>query len=181
MEDRATMVSLARRALQHFEAKTTDQADAPLRMPVDAYINPERYAAERERIFKHLPIALALSLELPDAGDYKSMRVLDTPVLMVRGADGQARAFLNICPHRGSPVCEPGKGNARVFSCPYHAWVYDHQGRLTGRYGEATFGEVDEEARGLIELACAERCGVIWVMLTAAEAKLAAGRETGDG
>ncbi len=169
MEDRATMVSLARRALQHYEDKTTDQADAPLTMPVDAYINPERYAAERERIFKHLPIALGLSLELPTAGDYKALTVLDTPVLMVRGEDGQVRAFLNICRHRGATVCTPGRGNTRVFSCPYHAWVYDSHGRLTGRYGEATFGEVDVEARGLIELSCAERCGVIWVLLTQGE------------
>lgn len=169
MEDRATMLGLARRALKHYAAKTTDQADAPLHMPVDAYVNPERYAAERERIFKHLPLALALSLELREAGDYKALRVLDTPVLMVRGEDGLVRAFLNICRHRGAPVCEVGKGNSRVFTCPYHAWVYDRQGHLTGRYGEATFGEVDVQSHGLIELACAERCGVIWVMLSPGE------------
>ncbi len=170
MEDRATMVALARRALRHYEAKTTDQADAPLHMPVDAYVNPERYAAERERIFKHLPLALALSLELPRTGDYKSMSVLDTPVLLVRGEDDRVRAFLNICRHRGAVVCEAGRGNSRVFACPYHAWVYDHHGRLTGRYGEATFGAVDAEAHSLIELPCAERCGIVWVMLSQGEA-----------
>jgi len=169
MEDRATMVDLARRALRHFENRTTDQAAAPMSMPVDAYVDPERYAAERERIFKHLPIALALSLELREPGDYKAMRVLDTPILMVRGADGRVRAFLNVCRHRGAPVCRTGTGNARVFTCPYHAWVYDQQGQLTGRYGEVSFGEVDAQTRGLIEFDCAERCGLIWVILTPGE------------
>jgi len=169
MENRDTMMQLARRALQHRQASTTDQADAPMDMPVDAYVNPQRYTAERERIFKHLPLAMALSLELPAAGDYKALTVLDTPLLLVRGEDNTARAFLNVCRHRGAVVCPPGTGNARVFSCPYHAWVYDRAGKLRGRYGDDTFGEVDDAALGLLELPCAERCGVIWVMLSQGE------------
>ncbi len=166
---REVMLDLARRALAHFEAGTTDQADAPLEMPVAAYLNAERYAEERERIFKHLPLALALSLELRAPGDYKAVTVLETPVLLVRGEDDKVRAFLNVCRHRGARLCADGRSHARVITCPYHAWVYDLDGRLAGQYGENTFGEIDKSAHGLIELACAERCGLVWVMLTAGE------------
>ena len=169
MEDRATLMQLARRALRHYQDGTTDQADAPMHMPVDAYIDGERYTRERQRIFKQLPLALALTLELPNAGDYKAMTILDTPVLLVRGNDDRVRAFLNVCRHRGAKVCADGCASARVFACPYHAWVYDDRGKLVGRYGEESFGEVDEAALGLVELYCAERCGLVWVGLKPAD------------
>ncbi len=166
MEDPATLLALAERALQHLQQGTTDSAAAPMHMPLLAYQDPERYAAERERLFKRLPLALALSLELPEVGDYKALTVIETPVLISRGDDGRVRAFLNVCRHRGAQVCADGCASARVFSCPYHAWVYDRQGALVGRYGEDTFGDVDEASLGLRELPCAERAGLIWVMLT---------------
>lgn len=167
--NRDTMMQLAQRALQHYQHKTTDQAAAPMPMPVAAYADAERYQAERERVFKHLPLALALGLELPESGDYRALTVLDTPVLLIRDEDGIVRAFLNVCRHRGAKVCADGSANARVLSCPYHAWVYDRQGRLIGRYGDDTFGDVETEKLGLTELPCAERCGLIWVQLTPGE------------
>ena len=97
VDRREVMLDLTRRALAHFQAGTTDQAASVMRMPVAAYIDPERYAREVERVFKHLPLALALSIEIPQAGDYRAMQVLDVPVLVVRGKDGRARAFLNAC------------------------------------------------------------------------------------
>jgi phenylpropionate dioxygenase-like ring-hydroxylating dioxygenase large terminal subunit len=163
------MRTLAQRALNHFQHRTTDQADEIMVMPVDAYLSASRYRAEVERIFKHLPLALALSLELPEPGSYRAMTVLDLPVLLVRGEDGVARAFLNACRHRGAKLCDDGSGSARVFACPYHAWAYDDHGRLVGRYAGDTFGAVDESALGLTELACAERAGLVWVMLTPGE------------
>ena len=33
-------------------------------------------------------------------------------------------------------------------------------------YGEKTFGEIDKDNFGLIELNCSERAGLVWVMLT---------------
>ena len=165
----AEMARLARRALTHFENQTTDQADATMDMPVDAYAGEERYRAEVDRIFKHLPLALALSLELPEPGSYRALTVLEVPVLLVRGEDRKVRAFLNVCRHRGAKLCPDGADQTRVFACPYHAWTYDHEGALVGRYAAETFGEVDDAALGLTELACAERSGLIWAMLTPRE------------
>ena len=158
-------LQLARRALAHEQNRTTDQADSVMRMPVSAYTDDQRYLAERERIFKTLPLALALTIELPEPGDFKTLTVMETPVLIVRGDDGKARAFLNVCRHRGMQVCEAASGNKREFACRYHAWVYDRQGHLTGVYAEDTFGEVPREELGLKELSCDEMSGLIWVVL----------------
>ena len=159
-------MALAKRALTHFVARTTDQAPGIMPMPVAAYTDPDRYRHEIERVFRRQPIALCLSLELPAPGNYVALELMGVPVLLVRGSDGQARAFLNVCRHRGAQICPHGSGSARVFSCPYHAWTYDDRGALIGRYRGETFGEVDTDALGLTPLPCAERAGLVWGVLT---------------
>ncbi len=163
------MVALVKRALVHYENKTTDQASDVMSNSIDAYVDEGRYQKEVERIFKTLPLALCLSSELPGENTHRAMNVLDTPVLITRSKDNQVRAFLNVCRHRGSKVCKEGSGEKRNFICPYHAWTYDHEGKLIGMYGEKTFGEINKEDFGLIELECSERSGLVWVMLNPQE------------
>lgn len=159
-------LGLARRALEHYRNNSTDQAPDIMRMPVDAYIDPQRYQHEINTIFKRLPLALAMTLELPEAGSYVAVRMAGVPVLMVRGDDGKVRAFLNACRHRGAPIVEDGSGHRARFTCPYHAWVYDQRGGLERMYGEHTFGDVDQGALGLEVLPCEENYGFVWVSLT---------------
>lgn len=160
------MLGLAKRALEHFKNKTTDQAEGIMSNPIEAYVNPDRYESEIARIYKTLPLALCLSSEISNPKSHRAMNVIDTPVLITRGKDMKARAFLNVCRHRGSKVCEEERGEKRNFICPYHAWTYDHEGKLIGMYGEKTFGELNKEDFGLIELNCEERAGLIWVTLS---------------
>lgn len=159
-------MDLARRAVVHFSNRTTDQAPSTYALDVSAYTDPARYALEVEKVFKELPLALALSIEVAEPNSYSAIEVVGTPVIVTRDGDGKAHAFLNACRHRGAPVCANGRGERREFSCPYHAWTYDMQGKLVSIYGEKTFGEVDTEKRSLKELPCAERAGLIWVCLT---------------
>ncbi|MGK0261116.1 MAG: phenylpropionate dioxygenase-like ring-hydroxylating dioxygenase large terminal subunit, partial [Candidatus Azotimanducaceae bacterium] len=159
------MMGLAARALDHFQNQTTDMAPETMQQPVDAYINAERYSAERAHIFKQLPLALALSLELPKPGDYKAMTVLETPIVISRNDSGEVKCFLNACRHRGARLVDDGASSCRVFACPYHAWTYDRDGALIGRYAAETFGEVDHAQHGLKQLACEERSGLVWVTL----------------
>lgn len=162
-------MALVKRALNHLKTKGTDQAADTLSQPMASYIDPDQYKREVDRLFKHLPLALALSLELPEPKSYRAMTVMEVPLILVRGADGVARAFLNACRHRGAQLCKHGTGTAERFVCPYHAWQYDIQGKLTGLYGASTFGEVSAETHSLAELACTERSGLIWVKLTPGE------------
>ena len=169
MNASAESIALARRALVHLRNKTTDQAPAMMEQPVAAYTDPQRYRLEVERIFRHLPLALALSGELPARKTYRAMTVMDVAIILVRGEDGVARAFINACRHRGAQLCKAGSGTLQRFVCPYHAWQYDLKGRLTGLFGEASFGEVSARTHSLTELHCAERVGLVWVNLTPGE------------
>ncbi|MXZ78199.1 MAG: aromatic ring-hydroxylating dioxygenase subunit alpha [Acidimicrobiia bacterium] len=157
---------LTRRVFGLWQDNTTDLAPDVMRQSVDAYLDQPRFEYEVERIFKHLPLALAISSELPAPDTYKAMDVMGVPVLLTRGADGAARAFLNVCRHRGSPLCEPGSGSAQRLTCPYHAWSYDTAGDLVGMFGAHTFGDVDRDHLALTPLACAEKAGFVFACLT---------------
>ncbi|MDE0581313.1 MAG: aromatic ring-hydroxylating dioxygenase subunit alpha [bacterium] len=157
---------LTRRVFDLWQDNTTDLAPEVMRQSVDAYLDQPRFEYEVERIFKHLPLALALSSELPAPDTYKAMDVMGVPVLLTRGPDGAARAFLNVCRHRGSPLCEAGSGSAQRLTCPYHAWSYDTAGDLVGMFGAHTFGDVARDHLALTPLACAEKTGFVFACLT---------------
>ncbi len=159
-------MGLAERALEHFKNKTTDQAESTLEIPLAAYRDPDRYADEVERIFKQLPLAAVLSLELPNAGNYRATNLLGVPLLLVRGEDMQVRAMLNVCSHRGARLCKIGAGTQKMITCPYHAWSYNDKGDLIGRYGANTFGDIDSAQYGLTRVHCEEKAGIVWVSLT---------------
>jgi len=165
--EREQIAEMVRRAVAHAGAGTTDSADEIYRLPVSAY-SPASWSTEMDAIFKRLPLMLALSAELRAPGMYKALKVLDVPVLMVRGEDGRVRAFINACRHRGRAVTatHDESGKARGFSCPYHAWRYSLAGELTAVADPRKFGDVDKSTHGLVELACAERAGFVWVCIT---------------
>ena len=70
--------------------------------------------------------------QIPNPGDYFLFTFATESVIVLRDGDGQVRAHLNVCRHRGSRVCLEASGNARVFSCPYHGWTYGLNGALRG-------------------------------------------------
>lgn len=158
--------ALTRRLLEHMERGTTDQAEDVYRVPVASYRDPERWQREMETIFRRKPVVVALSAQLPEPGAYRALDLAGIPVLSVRQNDGGVRVFLNACRHRGSQICEIGLGNARRFTCPYHAWTYDRSGALVGMPGRESFGELDPAAHALTELPCEERAGFVFGVLT---------------
>ncbi len=158
--------AVTRRLLDHLANGTTDQAEDVLRVPVSAYRDEEIWQREREAIFRRSPIVVAMSAHLPEPGCYRALDAGGIPVLSVRQEDGGVRVFLNVCRHRGAQVCEAGLGSARRFTCPYHAWTYDHAGALVGVPGEATFGALDRGAHGLTELPSREFAGFVFAILT---------------
>src|SRR6266851_8002191 len=155
-------LAVGRRLLGHIDGRTTDLADALFRNRTVNYSCRERAALERERLFRELPIFMGLSTRLAKAGDYVAEDVAGMPVLMTRGADGEVRAFANICRHRGAPVAQ-GCGNARAFTCPYHGWTYDSAGKLLGTTDKVGFAGLDLASHGLVRLPAVEKHGLLFV------------------
>ena len=62
-------------------------------------------------------------------GDFFTAHAGRIPIVVTHADDGETRAFVNVCRHRGSTVAE-GAGNRKTLQCPYHAWTYGLDGRL---------------------------------------------------
>jgi phenylpropionate dioxygenase-like ring-hydroxylating dioxygenase large terminal subunit len=160
--DRNEQVSVANRLFGHIDARTTDLAQDLFRNRVDAYSCRDRAVLERDRLFRGHPLFMGLSSRLAKPGDYFAEDLAGMPVLVTRGMDGAVNAFANVCRHRGAPVAE-GCGHARAFTCPYHGWTYDLQGRLLGTTDKAGFGGLDLGTHGLVRLPAAEKHGMLFV------------------
>ncbi len=164
--NRKQLIEMARTNRAPVEAgMTPSQTEDVMRLPADVYLDRERWEQEVE-MFRRTPLMLALGGELRGPGSYKAMTVMGVPVLLVRGNDGEVRAFVNSCSHRGAVVVPPGTGTARRFACPYHNWVYDTSGDLVGITDRQFFGDVDASCMGLTPLPVAERAGLIFVVIT---------------
>jgi len=164
--NRRQLIAMAKTNIDHVVAgKTPSQTADVLRVPADNYLDPDRWQREVD-MFRRIPLMLALGGELRGPSSYKAMTVMDVPVLLTRGAEGEVRAFVNQCSHRGAIVVPDGIGTSRRFACPYHNWTYDTKGDLVGVTDREFFGDIDTSCMGLTPLPVAERAGLIFVVIT---------------
>ena len=165
--DRDEALSIMDRLFAHLANNSTDMADQQLEIPISYYLDEELWQQELQEIFYKIPLPVAMSVALPNPGDFKAMRVVGREIILSRGKDGRMNAMLNVCRHRAMKLVPEGCGNARRFTCGYHAWTYDTEGKLTGVPAEDTFGDVNRDDYSLVRLACEERAGIIFICLTA--------------
>lgn len=96
------------------------------------YADPDIFELERERIFKRVWHYVAHDSEVRAPGQFVTREILGQPILVARAADGQVRAFLNRCSHRGAVLTQEACGTAERWTCSYHAWSFGVTGRLEG-------------------------------------------------
>lgn len=155
--------SMTHRVLDHLLANGLDTSDEVKSVPADVFTSAQRHIADRE-MMRRVPHVIAWGGEIPEPGDFTTKDVMGMPVLLVRGKDGLAGAFANVCAHRGAQVAV-GCGHAARFTCPYHAWSYDLDGRLSSMPGRRMFDGVDVSQLGLRRLPTGEQAGLIVVAL----------------
>jgi phenylpropionate dioxygenase-like ring-hydroxylating dioxygenase large terminal subunit len=118
------------------------------------YSDEEIYQLEIERIFARCWLCIGHETLVPEPGDYLTTYMGEDPVIVWRDGAGRVHGFLNTCRHRGNRVCLFDRGNASSFTCSYHGWSYDSEGKLVGVpfHNEAYYGELDRSGLGLIEV-----------------------------
>ncbi len=162
--DKQTEIGLIEELLGLKAAGSAYLDDAVTRNPTWHYTSEERFAEERDKIFRKLPKIMCHASELAEPGDFVRKDFAGQPLLLTRDKDGAVHAFLNVCRHRGTRLVDDASGCAHRFSCPYHAWTYGSDGRLLAAPHLAEgFPDLDKSSLNLKELACQERFGFIWV------------------
>src|SRR5579862_1034505 len=94
------------------------------------YNDPGFYDADLDGIFHRRWLFAGFECEIPQQGDYLTLTIGRSPIVVLRAGDGSVRAYFNTCRHRGSKICLAERGNARKLVCPYHQWTYELDGRL---------------------------------------------------
>lgn len=111
-------------------------------LPQWVITDPDIYELELEKIFNKKWQFLGHETELKENGDYVTRWMVNDPVLMVKDSNGEIKAYLNSCSHRGTQLCTVDRGNKKTFTCPYHGWTYNLDGALVGIVaGNKVFGE----------------------------------------
>ncbi|MFN3231182.1 MAG: aromatic ring-hydroxylating oxygenase subunit alpha [Alphaproteobacteria bacterium] len=162
---REHLFEMARHTIGHGKAGTMEQADGVMKLPASYYYDQDRFTLELERIHHRVPLLLAAGCELPQGGDFKTIDVTGSSVLLSRGKDGTVRGFMNACTHRGATLVRDECGNRSRFTCPYHGWTFAQDGRLVGVAAQQDFGEIDKAEYGLKEIPVLESAGLIWAVL----------------
>ena len=150
------------RIFTHIDNGTTDLGDTIWKEPVENYYSLERFNAEIA-LLRKLPIAYCPSAALPQNGSYIARNASKTPLLVVRGEDGEVRAFINACRHRGMQVANGSGCKKKAFVCPYHAWTYSLEGKLKRIPGEDGFPDLNKDDHGLVEVSAIEKGGIVYV------------------
>lgn len=119
---------------------------------------------EMDQVFGKSWLFVGHESQIPNNGDYFLSQAGREPVVVTRDASGDVNVLLNICTHRGMPVCRYDKGNAKRFTCPYHGWTFANTGELSGvpLNSEGYGGKLDRSKWGMIKAQVARYYGSIW-------------------
>jgi phenylpropionate dioxygenase-like ring-hydroxylating dioxygenase large terminal subunit len=173
---RVTQAGVARMAELVEPARPADDvsvvwpAEGVIRVPYAVYSDPAVYAREQRRIFRG-PVwhFLGLEAQIPDPGCFILAQVGDTPVILLRDLQGEVRALVNRCAHKGTPLVFVPSGKLNQLMCIYHNWCFDLTGRMTsaaferGVRGKGGMAEgFDKKDHGLAVLRVHLICGLVF-------------------
>ena len=126
-------------------------------------VDPVILEQESERIFARSWIYVGHESEIAEPGDFRTRTVAGRPLIFARDGAGSVRGYLNTCRHRGAMLCREREGNRRRFTCMYHGWTYDIDGKLVGVPGRESYGaSFDAGELGLAEVPRLEEYRGFW-------------------
>lgn len=135
-------------------------------LPGRYYASEEVFRDEAERIFYNQWVCVGRAEQIPNPGDYFVAAVVEESIVVVRDRGGAARAYFNVCRHRGTRLCTQQSGHfSETIQCPYHAWTYDLDGRLIAARHMQDVENFDKQAYPLYAAALAEWEGFLFLNL----------------
>ena len=124
-------------------------ASDPRTLPFAWYSDEEQLRRERRRIFARSWQYGGRADQVTEPGSFLTTDAGGIPLLVTRSSDGDLRAFLNVCRHRGAILTE-GCGRRETIQCHYHAWTYGLDGSLRAAPRSDREAEFDKEVLSLL-------------------------------
>jgi Rieske 2Fe-2S family protein len=143
-------------------------------LPPRVFHDPAVLAYEQEAWFAGGWVCVGREEDALETGAYFLAQLAGESVVIARGDDGVLRAFYNVCRHRGATLVEEQCGRLVRFQCPYHAWVYDLQGRLRPPRHMDQLEAFDPVEWGLVPARLATWQGYVFVDLSGSAPELSA-------
>jgi len=144
-----------------------DVPEASYTLPGWMYYDAATFEDEKRTIFWKSWSHVGHVSELEDEGAYLTAEIAGQGIFVIRGSDGDLRAFFNTCQHRGHSLLK-GKGRAKnLIVCPYHSWSYDHTGALRAAPNSEQVKDFDKACFGLAPVRIELFAGFVFVNLDA--------------
>jgi len=150
------------------QLKPVEPAADPLdgmSLPGWLYYDAEFFEAEKRAFLRAAPQIVCHESEIAEPGEWRSLEYLGESLFVIRGDDGEVRAFSNVCRHRGSRLLDGAGGCVKVVTCPYHAWSYARDGRLVGVPHRHEYPGLQTEKLGLHPVPLERWHGFLFVTL----------------
>ncbi len=149
--------------------------EAAQSLPAWTYNDSDFMELERRHVFMPAWHLVCHESDIPNIGDYSTLKMFNELALVVRGKDGEIRAFHNFCRHRAARLVDGDQGNCgRNIVCPYHAWTYQLDGRLSGVPYLDQYENFDRADHGLIPIECESFAGFVFIRFEGGGEPLAA-------
>ncbi len=129
------------------------------------YVDPAVFERERQHIFGREWICAARTSQLAQPGDFVTVAVAGESLILTRDKSAMLHAFYNVCRHRGTRLCTQAHGRLTSIQCPYHAWTYALDGRLTAARNMDDSPGFRMDEYPLREAHIAEQDGFVFVSL----------------
>jgi choline monooxygenase len=132
-------------------------------IPASWYTDRRIFDLELQTVFTNSWQVAGRLEQVREPGRYVTAEVALEPIVIVRGSDGELRAFFNVCRHHAAAVMTEAEGRATQMRCPYHGWTYSLEGELKGTPDFSGVCNFDRSANGLapVEIAIWEQ----WVLV----------------
>ena len=124
-------------------------------IPAAWYLDERIEDLERDQVFGRSWIAVGRADQVSEPGQFFTVELAGEPLVVVRGTDGELRAFYNVCRHHAAAVASVPCGIVPHLRCPYHGWTYGLDGSLKGTPEFAGVCNFDRAANGLVPVRAA--------------------------
>jgi len=133
-------------------------------LPKAAYTNSDYFDLEQKLLFSNQWTYAGFPEDFVKPGDFMTLDVGLTNLIILKQASGELAAFHNVCRHRGTRLLD-GKGHlTEHLTCPYHNWQYQHDGELiVAPKSETEFPNTDQSCLNLIPAQIGIWRGMVWV------------------